>query len=337
MLYAIELMRRDTDQKPVGLLPPKATFSPEIPEEFLSKEAARPLTPPSRNRWRYSKRTVYKRRRRVACLVLVVVLAMGSLLLLNDVGLTSEELLDRVVAPAGERAPQPLTKDPAIEEEEATGEEAAAAPDDPTLYLTVPRLGLYEHTVRNDESEAALDLGAIKLPRTGFPWEKEDSNTYIACHRLGWPGNESFNQCLNLPSMQKGDTIFLEDTNGTAYEYRVTETLVVEPNDTWVTAPVPDKNVVSLQTCIESPGDLSTLGPNWSARFVVRAEQAEEGPSSNFRRLAGKSVASYTDLLQTPSARYQLDSVPQAASNAGRYAGILFARMSRVQVAVRRL
>lgn len=291
MLYATELMRRDTDQKPVGLLPSRATFSPETPKEFVSEEVSRPLTPPSRNRWRYSKRTVYKRRRRVACLVLVVALAVGGLLLLDDIGLTSEELLDRAVPPAGERAPQPLTKAPAIEEE------AAAAPDDPTLYLTVPRLGLYDHTVKNDESEAALDLGAIKLPRTGFPWDGEDTNTYIACHRLGWPGNESFNQCLNLPSMQNGDTIFLEDTNGTAYEYRVTETLVVEPNDTWVTTPITGKNVVSLQTCIESPGDLYTLGPNWSARFVVRAEQAEEGPSSDFRRLAGKSVAAYTDLL----------------------------------------
>jgi sortase A len=48
-------------------------------------------------------------------------------------------------------------------------EEAAPPPEDPTLFLTVPRLGLFSHTVRNDESESALDLGAIKLPYTGFP------------------------------------------------------------------------------------------------------------------------------------------------------------------------
>ena len=68
----------------------------------------------------------------------------------------------------------------------------AAAPDDPTLYLTVPRLGLYGDTVRNDRSEEALGLGAIKLPGTGFPWQKGDTNTYIACHRLGFLATESF-------------------------------------------------------------------------------------------------------------------------------------------------
>jgi sortase A len=167
------------------------------------------------------------------------------------------------------------------EEEEAPEEEAAeekeepvaAAPDDPTLFLTVPRLGLQGHTVRNDDSEQALDLGAIKVPGTDFPWQEGDKNTYIACHRLGWPGTESHNQCLNLPSIREGDEIFLKDTNGMVYEYRVSETLTVGPSDSWVMKPLAGKEVVSLQTCIEAPGDFHTLGPNWLARFVVRAER----------------------------------------------------------------
>ncbi|MDQ3285309.1 MAG: class E sortase, partial [Actinomycetota bacterium] len=155
-------------------------------------------------------------------------------------------------------------------EEEPRG---PVVPEDPTLYLTVPKLGLYGHTVRNDDSEVALDLGAVKLPDTDFPWEQKDTNTYIACHRLGWPGNESYNQCLNLPLMQQGDQIFLEDTLGRAYEYRVTEALQVTALDTWVKRAPEGKHIVSLQTCIETLGNVWTMGPNWTARYVVQAEK----------------------------------------------------------------
>jgi sortase A len=166
--------------------------------------------------------------------------------------------------PAG----QETSEDAATQDEEP----GVMPPDDPTLYLTVPRLGLQDHTVRNDSSEEALGLGAIKIPSTGFPWE-EGANTYIACHRLGFPGTESFNQCLDLPSMEKGDDIFLADANGMIYAYRVSEAFAVASDEMWVTEPVEGKDVVSLQTCIETLGDVATLGPDWEARFVVRAER----------------------------------------------------------------
>ena len=228
---------------------------------------------------RCSKRPVYKRRRRVALLVLLVLLL--AVLAVSSLGWgTGGERPGQVDAPAFEQAPG-VVNELVSDEEEAPEEEAAeekeervaAAPDDPTLFLTVPRLGLQGHTVRNDDSEQALDLGAIKVPGTDFPWQEGDKNTYIACHRLGWPGTESHNQCLNLPSIREGDEVFLEDANGTHYEYRVSETLTVGPGDSWVMKPLAGKEVVSLQTCIEAPGDFHTLGPNWLARFVVRAER----------------------------------------------------------------
>jgi sortase A len=219
---------------------------------------------------------VFRRRRRIALLVLILLAAliMGilSLYLLSG---TSEEAVDetteQVETPPADEEPideEPVDEKPA--EEEPRG---PAVPADPTLYLTVPKLGLYGHTVRNDDSEVALDLGAIKLPDTGFPWEQKVTNTYIACHRLGWPGNESYNQCLNLPLMQRGDQIFLEDTLGRAYEYRVTEALQLTPQDTWIKRPPEGKDVVSLQTCIETLGNVWTMGPNWAARYVVQAER----------------------------------------------------------------
>lgn len=223
---------------------------------------------------------VFRRRRRVALLIFLLL----ATLILSSLGLyllsgTSEEAVDETAEqvetpPAEEEPRETMTEEEPTKEEPAEEEpRAPAVPEDPTLYLTVPKLGLYGHTVRNDDSEVALDMGAVKLPDTGFPWEQKDTNTYIACHRLGWPGNESYNQCLNLPLMQQGDQIFLEDSLGRAYEYRVTEALQITPQDTWIKRPSEGKDVVSLQTCIETLGNIWTMGPNWTARYVIQAEK----------------------------------------------------------------
>jgi sortase A len=234
-----------------------------------------------KQRWatetRRPSRRIFKRRRRMRLLILILLatlllVSLGVYLSSNTTQDTGQEPSEQVGAPADE---QTAPEETVAQEEETTQEgdtNIAPVPEDPTLYLTVPKLGLYRNTVRNDRSESALDLGAIKLPDTGFPWEK-GSNTYIACHRLGWPGLESYHQCLNLPIMQKGDEVYLADTNGTVYEYQVSEILVVSPEENWVANPVEGKDVVSLQTCVENAGDWWTLGPNWFARFVVRAER----------------------------------------------------------------
>ena len=223
---------------------------------------------------------VFRRRRRIALLVLtllaaLIVAILGLYLLSGTSEETVDEPAEQVETPPAEEEPQEAaTEEEPVDEEPAEEEpRGPVVPEDPTLYLTVPKLGLYGHTVRNDDSEVALDMGAVKLPDTGFPWEQKDTNTYIACHRLGWPGNESYNQCLNLPLMQQGDQIFLEDTLGRAYEYRVTEALQVTALDTWVKRPPEGKHIVSLQTCIETLGNVWTMGPNWTARYVVQAEK----------------------------------------------------------------
>ena len=236
---------------------------------------------------------VFKKRRRIGLLVLTLlailfVVGLGAYFFS---GTTTEEVseapLEEVETPAPVEEEAPTQEELAAEqkaaEERAAAEEeerrAAVVPDDPTLFLTVPRLGLYGHTVRNEDSEAALDLGAIKVPSSGFPWQKADTNTYIACHRIGWPGTESYNQCLNLPAMQEGDEIFLEDTLGRVYGYQISELRAVSPNDSWITQPVAGKDVVSLQTCTETPDDWWTLGPGLygggpeSGRLVAQAER----------------------------------------------------------------
>jgi sortase A len=218
-------------------------------------------------------------------LFLLALLALSVLkaapLFSNSVGGTASEPVEQIVAPTVSEAPEPIdeqkiAQNKAAQQKAAREEqEAENAPSDPTLFLTIPRLGIYHHTVRNDRSEAALDLGAIKLPSTDFPWQKGDKNTYIACHRLGWPGNESYHQCLNLPSMQQGDDVILEDVNGKAYNYKVSEFLQVAPEESWVTSTVKGREMVTLQTCIETYNDFATLGPNWGVRFLVRADRVD--------------------------------------------------------------
>ena len=254
------------------------------------------LTEKKHHRGRRVRRRTFRKRRRTGSLVFVglIVLALGALALFGTERALQEEAasVERVADPTVEGAPEAVAEEPAVEEEQAaqdepTAQEPAAEeeeevapppPDDPTMFLTVPKLGVYGHTVRNDRSQEALDLGAIKLPGTGFPWE-EGANTYIAGHRIGWPWNETYYQFYNLPSMRQGDEVFLTDANGTVYEYRVSEMLAVSPDDTWVTGPIPGRDVISLQTCTETPDDWWTIGPGLfeagpeSGRLIVRADR----------------------------------------------------------------
>jgi sortase A len=139
------------------------------------------------------------------------------------------------------------------------------------MYLTVPKMGIYDVPVVEGTTEASLDEGAGHLLGSGYPWVS-GSNTYIAGHRLGYPGTGSDLVFWDLPSLVAGDEIILEDSLGQTYTYHVSEILEVSPYDLSVTAPT-GGDIVSLQTCIEDYGDYWTAGPNWLARYIVRAER----------------------------------------------------------------
>ena len=156
--------------------------------------------------------------------------------------------------------------------EQREAEQPAVAPADTTMYLSVPKLGLQDVPVVEGTTEASLTAGAGHLPSSGYPWV-EGSNTYIAGHRLGYPGTPSDHVFYNLPNLVAGDEILLTDSNGTTYTYAVSEILEVPITDLSVTHPVPGRDVVSLQTCIEDFGDYWTEGPNWLARYIVRADR----------------------------------------------------------------
>ncbi len=139
-------------------------------------------------------------------------------------------------------------------------------PQDKSLTVTVPKMDRVEDaTVPDavgDDEEALGNYAAIHLKGTGFPWQ-EEANVYLAGHRLGYPNTESFLAFWDLDELQNGDEVFVEDADGTEYNYRVFDSFIVNPDDTWVIDPVPGKNILTLQTC--------TL-PDYSQRLIVQAE-----------------------------------------------------------------
>ena len=164
------------------------------------------------------------------------------------------------------------------EPEQATGPPPIPQPATNDLWMDIPALGLNDNYIANSESTAAMDAGAIKLPSSAFPWEN-DANTYIAAHRLGWPGTASDHQFYNLPNLALGDKIYLYDENLTVYTYEVTGFKEVLPTENYVTAPQPGRDMISLQTCIENYGDYWTMGPNWYVRYVVQADRVSVDPA----------------------------------------------------------
>ena len=157
----------------------------------------------------------------------------------------------------------------------------ASVPDPKTddLWFSIPALGLYDQYVTNTSDYSAMDYGAIKLPNSGFPWQ-DGANTYIAAHRLGWPGTGSYHQFYDLPALQLGDIVYLGDANGTTYTYKVSGFKEIAPNQlAEVTGPQGGRDMVSLQTCIENYGDYWTMGPNWYVRYIVQADRVSVTPA----------------------------------------------------------
>ncbi len=249
---------------------------------------------------------IFKGRRRAGLYLLVAAgLALGALILGTSVFGTGGEPVKKAANTVAGPAPKPLVNEALVEararaagqvareaaEKEAAkraareqarreaarkkaAEEPAAPaniPPDTTMYLTIPKIGLFDIPVFEGTSEAVLSQGVGHVPGTGYPWAP-GSNTYIAGHRLGYPGTVSDHIFWNLPSLAVGDQVIIEDSLGQVYTYRVSEIFEVYPTDLSVTGAT-GGDVVSLQTCIENFGDYWTPGPNWFVRYIVRANR----------------------------------------------------------------
>ncbi len=186
---------------------------------------------------------------------------LALLVVLGGLGLVAYSLLG---------TNSPLTK--AVENATTDEEDAGSAtPSESTLKLTIPEMERVSDVTVLDapfDDESALEDGAQHVEGTGFPWEDE-ANVFIAGHRLGYFGTDSYLVFWDLDKLEDGDEVFLTDSDGTRYTYEVYENFVTDPYDWSVAEPVSGKNIVTLQTC--------TL-PDYSERIIVQAELTEVEP-----------------------------------------------------------
>ena len=148
----------------------------------------------------------------------------------------------------------------------ASGPRHYGLPPGAIMGLTIKAIGLHGVPVINSDSQWAFDSGVVHEPETSLPWsDTPQRNVYLAAHRLGYRGTWSRLVFYNLDKLEQGDRVVLEDRDGRAYEYRVSETFVVDPPDVWVMGQVQGRDMLTLQTC--------TPIPTFDKRLIVRAER----------------------------------------------------------------
>src|SRR5215208_7604151 len=132
---------------------------------------------------------------------IIALLAIGALALAGRGMHTGAEAqpAKRAIQPGAEEVtPEPVAEtadkadqiERAVEEpvgDEASASASASAPADAMMSLSVPAMGISDIPVVEGTSEASLSQGAGHVPGTGYPWVP-GSNTYIAGHRIGYPG-----------------------------------------------------------------------------------------------------------------------------------------------------
>jgi sortase A len=134
------------------------------------------------------------------------------------------------------------------------------------MGLTIHSMGIYNAPVFDSSSRWALATGVAHIPETSLPWSYgAQRNVYLAGHRMGFRGTWSRMIFYNLDKLKEGDKVVLKDRTGHTYEYRVSETFLADPADSWVMGQVRGRDMLTLQTC--------TPYPTFEKRLIVRADR----------------------------------------------------------------
>ncbi len=134
------------------------------------------------------------------------------------------------------------------------------------MGLTIHSMGIYNAPVFDSDSQRALANGVAHVPETSLPWSPTvQRNVYLAGHRMGYRGTWSRMIFYNLDKLREGDKVVLKDRTGRTYEYRVSETFLADPADSWVMGQVRGRDMLTLQTC--------TPIPTFEQRLIVRADR----------------------------------------------------------------
>jgi sortase A len=134
------------------------------------------------------------------------------------------------------------------------------------MGLTIHSIGIYNAPVFDSDSQWALATGVAHVPQTSLPWSPTaQRNVYLAGHRMGFRGTWSRLIFYNLDELREGEKVVLEDRTGRRYEYRVSETFLADPTDSWVMGQVRGRDMLTLQTC--------TPIPTFEKRLIIRADR----------------------------------------------------------------
>lgn len=132
--------------------------------------------------------------------------------------------------------------------------------------LYIPKLGIrapINWEIPESEAIEKLQTGVVHLESTGLPGT--DGNIFITGHSsyYWWDPGQFKTVFALLPNIENNDTIYIT-YNEQLYIYKVTETLTVNPSDTYVMDKL-NYPALSLMTCVP-------VGTNLQ-RFIVRAKQ----------------------------------------------------------------
>ncbi len=125
--------------------------------------------------------------------------------------------------------------------------------------VDIPRLNLSAVVAEGDDDKT-LGKAVGHLPDTPLPWQRR-GNVGLAAHRDGL--------FRRLENIRLNDDVRIVTSRG-EYQYRVTKTHIVNPDDVWVLAPTLNPTV-TLITCYP----FSFVG-NAPQRFIVQAELVEQ-------------------------------------------------------------
>jgi sortase A len=157
------------------------------------------------------------------------------------------------------------------EREDANNPRHYILPAGAIMGLTIDSIGIYNAPVFDSDSQWALAKGVAHVPETSLPWSPTPQrNVYLAGHRMGYRGTWSRMIFYNLDKVTEGDKVVLKDRQDHKYEYRVSETFLAEPTDSWVMGQVRGRDMLTLQTC--------TPIPTFEKRLIVRALRVSSQP-----------------------------------------------------------
>jgi sortase A len=112
--------------------------------------------------------------------------------------------------------------------------------------LRVPRLG-YTAIVREGVGLDVLATGPGHYPAT--TWPGQPGNVAVAAHNVYW---------IQFDQLRPGDRLAVETRYGT-FDYRVTSSRVITPDDSSVLQPQPDRQLT-----------MTTCWPLWAGQFANR-------------------------------------------------------------------